>query len=164
MMNFLSEKKHFTNIRKHRVVQVSSALIQTSQTDSSLCVVSLQQRSGEAVKVHQLDVAIPLQLKSQLKKGQPCISEGDSDISDTMQFVMLTRKGNKQQVRWHLCAKLLHFFKNQAGHSSLLQVKSLFFNHILIPGSSSTLLGQNNLLRVCNSISMLQLFGRSSVE
>lgn len=125
-MNLLSEKKHFTNIRKHRVVQVSSALIQTSQTDSSLCVVSLQQRSGEAVKVHQLDVAIPLQLKSQLKKGQPCISEGDSDISDTMQFVMLTRKGNKQQVRWHLCAKLLHFFKNQAGHSSLLQVKSFF--------------------------------------
>lgn len=62
----------------------------------------LQQRSGETVKVHQLDVAIPLQLKSQLKKGgsaQPCISEGDADISNTMQFVMLTRKGNKQQVR-----------------------------------------------------------------
>lgn len=62
----------------------------------------LQQRSGETVKVHQLDVAIPLQLKSQLKKGgsgQPCIGEGDSDISDTMQFVMLTRKGNKQQVK-----------------------------------------------------------------
>lgn len=51
--------------------------------------------------MHQLDVAIPLQLKSQLKKGgsgPPCIGEGDSDISDTMQFVMLTRKGNKQQV------------------------------------------------------------------
>lgn len=61
---------------------------------------SLQQRSGETVKVHQLDVAIPLQLKSQLKKGvggQACITEGDSD-SDTMPFVMLTRKGNKQQV------------------------------------------------------------------
>ena len=57
------------------------------------------------VKVHQLDVAIPLQLKSQLKKGGPGgpggpvgPSEGDSDISDSMQFVMLTRKGNKQQV------------------------------------------------------------------
>lgn len=51
--------------------------------------------------MHQLDVAIPLQLKSQLRKGgsgQPCIGEGDTDISDTMQFVMLTRKGNKQQV------------------------------------------------------------------
>lgn len=60
-----------------------------------------QQRSGETVKVHQLDVAIPLQLKSQLKKGgsaQPCISEGDAEVSNTMQFVMLTRKGNKQQV------------------------------------------------------------------
>lgn len=67
-----------------------------------LCVLSPQQRSGETVKVHQLDVAIPLQLKSQLKKGgsgQQCIMEGDSDISDTMQFVMLTRKGNKQQVK-----------------------------------------------------------------
>lgn len=66
-----------------------------------VCVLSLQQRSGETVKVHQLDVAIPLQLKSQLKKGgsgQSCIGEGDADISDTMQFVMLTRKGNKQQV------------------------------------------------------------------
>lgn len=62
-------------------------------------MLSLQQRSGEPVKVHQLDVAIPLQLKSQLKKGQPCLGEADSDISDTMQFVMLTRKGNKQQVR-----------------------------------------------------------------
>lgn len=53
------------------------------------------------MKVHQLDVAIPLQLKSQLKKGPGgpvCSGEGDADISDTMQFVMLTRKGNKQQV------------------------------------------------------------------
>ena len=68
----------------------------------SVCVFPLQQRSGETVKVHQLDVAIPLQLKSQLKKGgsrEPCIGEGDADISDTMQFVMLTRKGNKQQVK-----------------------------------------------------------------
>lgn len=69
-----------------------------------MCVfLRLQQRSGETVKVHQLDVAIPLQLKSQLKKGgsgQQCIGEGDAqDISDTMQFVMLTRKGNKQQVK-----------------------------------------------------------------
>lgn len=64
-------------------------------------VLSLQQRSGETVKVHQLDVAIPLQLKSQLKKGgggQQCIGEAEADISETMQFVMLTRKGNKQQV------------------------------------------------------------------
>jgi len=52
--------------------------------------------------VHQLDVAIPLQLKSQLKKGggarEPCVGDGEAEISDTMQFVMLTRKGNKQQV------------------------------------------------------------------
>lgn len=52
------------------------------------------------MKVHQLDVAIPLHLKSQLKKGPPLGGgEGESDSGDTMPFVMLTRKGNKQQVR-----------------------------------------------------------------
>uniref|UniRef100_A0A7M4FQB5 Regulator of nonsense transcripts 2 n=1 Tax=Crocodylus porosus TaxID=8502 RepID=A0A7M4FQB5_CROPO len=58
------------------------------------------QRSGESVKVHQLDVAIPLHLKSQLKKGPPLGGgEGDSESGDTMPFVMLTRKGNKQQFK-----------------------------------------------------------------
>lgn len=52
------------------------------------------------MKVHQLDVAIPLHLKSQLKKGPPLAGgEGESESGDTMPFVMLTRKGNKQQVR-----------------------------------------------------------------
>lgn len=78
-----------------------TVLFHTDVSFLTAVILSLQQRSGETVKVHQLDVAIPLQLKSQLRKGgsgQPCISEGDGDISDTMQFVMLTRKGNKQQV------------------------------------------------------------------
>lgn len=59
-----------------------------------------KQRSGESVKVHQLDVAIPLHLKSQLRKG-PALGggEGEAESADTMPFVMLTRKGNKQQVR-----------------------------------------------------------------
>ncbi|XP_063304294.1 regulator of nonsense transcripts 2 isoform X1 [Pelobates fuscus] len=61
---------------------------------------NLQQRSGESVKVHQLDVAIPLHLKSQLKKGTSlCTGEGDTESSDTMPFVMLTRRGNKQQFK-----------------------------------------------------------------
>ncbi|RMC10467.1 hypothetical protein DUI87_13272 [Hirundo rustica rustica] len=61
---------------------------------------NLQQRSGESVKVHQLDVAIPLHLKSQLKKGPPLGGgEGESESGDTMPFVMLTRKGNKQQFK-----------------------------------------------------------------
>ncbi|XP_029472114.1 regulator of nonsense transcripts 2-like [Rhinatrema bivittatum] len=61
---------------------------------------NLQQRSGESVKVHQLDVAIPLHLKSQLKKGPPLGSgEGDPESADTMPFVMLTRRGNKQQFK-----------------------------------------------------------------
>ncbi|MEQ2184948.1 Regulator of nonsense transcripts upf2, partial [Goodea atripinnis] len=90
-------------------------------------------RSGEAVKVHQLDVAIPLQLKSQLKKGgsgQQCMGEGDSDISDTMQFVMLTRKGNKQQYKIlnvplssHLAAN--HFNQQQAEQEERMRMKKL---------------------------------------
>ncbi|KAG9489908.1 hypothetical protein GDO78_005690 [Eleutherodactylus coqui] len=61
---------------------------------------NLQQRSGESVKVHQLDVAIPLHLKSQLKKGQTLGSvEADTECGDTMPFVMLTRRGNKQQFK-----------------------------------------------------------------
>ncbi|XP_072309952.1 regulator of nonsense transcripts 2 isoform X3 [Eucyclogobius newberryi] len=91
------------------------------------------QRSGEAVKVHQLDVAIPLQLKSQLKKGggsQPSIRDGDADISDTMQFVMLTRKGNKQQYKIlnvplssHLAAN--HFNQQQAEQEERMRMKKL---------------------------------------
>uniref|UniRef100_G3W1Q5 UPF2 regulator of nonsense mediated mRNA decay n=1 Tax=Sarcophilus harrisii TaxID=9305 RepID=G3W1Q5_SARHA len=61
---------------------------------------NLQQRSGESVKVHQLDVAIPLHLKSQLRKGPPLGGgEGETEAGDTMPFVMLTRKGNKQQFK-----------------------------------------------------------------
>lgn len=61
---------------------------------------NLQQRSGESVKVHQLDVAIPLHLKSQLRKGPPLGGgEGEAEAADTMPFAMLTRKGNKQQFK-----------------------------------------------------------------
>ncbi|XP_019898460.2 regulator of nonsense transcripts 2 isoform X2 [Esox lucius] len=91
------------------------------------------QRSGEAVKVHQLDVAIPLQLKSQLKKGPGgpvCPGEGEADISDTMQFVMLTRKGNKQQFKIlnvplssHLAAN--HFNQQQAEQEERMRMKKL---------------------------------------
>ncbi|KAA8580103.1 hypothetical protein FQN60_005936 [Etheostoma spectabile] len=94
---------------------------------------NLQQRSGETVKVHQLDVAIPLQLKSQLKKGgsrEQCIGEADSDVSDTMQFVMLTRKGNKQQYKIlnvplssHLAAN--HFNQQQAEQEERMRMKKL---------------------------------------
>ncbi|XP_012995572.2 regulator of nonsense transcripts 2 isoform X5 [Esox lucius] len=94
---------------------------------------NLQQRSGEAVKVHQLDVAIPLQLKSQLKKGPGgpvCPGEGEADISDTMQFVMLTRKGNKQQFKIlnvplssHLAAN--HFNQQQAEQEERMRMKKL---------------------------------------
>lgn len=65
------------------------------------------------MKVHQLDVAIPLHLKSQLKKGPPLGSgEGDSESGDTMPFVMLTRKGNKQQVKDYLVViNICHLFQ-----------------------------------------------------
>uniref|UniRef100_A0A8B9JYB7 Regulator of nonsense transcripts 2 n=1 Tax=Astyanax mexicanus TaxID=7994 RepID=A0A8B9JYB7_ASTMX len=93
---------------------------------------NLQQRSGEAVKVHQLDVAIPLQLKSQLKKGPvpACAAETNADINDTMQFVMLTRKGNKQQFKIlnvplssHLAAN--HFNQQQAEQEERMRMKKL---------------------------------------
>uniref|UniRef100_A0A8C3FXV3 Regulator of nonsense transcripts 2 n=1 Tax=Cyclopterus lumpus TaxID=8103 RepID=A0A8C3FXV3_CYCLU len=93
---------------------------------------NLQQRSGETVKVHQLDVAIPLQLKSQLKKGprEPCVGESEAEISDTMQFVMLTRKGNKQQYKIlnvplssHLVAN--HFNQQQAEQEERMKMKKL---------------------------------------
>ncbi|XP_067284371.1 regulator of nonsense transcripts 2 [Pseudorasbora parva] len=94
---------------------------------------NLQQRSGEAVKVHQLDVAIPLQLKSQLKKSSApsCTADADTaDISDTMQFVMLTRKGNKQQFKIlnvplssHLAAN--HFNQQQAEQEERMRMKKL---------------------------------------
>ncbi|XP_062850136.1 regulator of nonsense transcripts 2 isoform X2 [Trichomycterus rosablanca] len=92
---------------------------------------NLQQRSGEAVKVHQLDVAIPLQLKSQLKKGPTpsCTADAEADI-DTMQFVMLTRKGNKQQFKIlnvplssHLAAN--HFNQQQAEQEERMRMKKL---------------------------------------
>ncbi|MBN3315558.1 RENT2 protein, partial [Atractosteus spatula] len=93
---------------------------------------NLQQRSGESVKVHQLDVAIPLQLKSQLKKGPPPVvgGEGDAEMVDTMQFVMLTRKGNKQQFKIlnvplssHLAAN--HFNQQQAEQEERMRMKKL---------------------------------------
>ncbi|KAK7896803.1 hypothetical protein WMY93_022128 [Mugilogobius chulae] len=66
---------------------------------------NLQQRSGEAVK-------------------------GDADISDTMQFVMLTRKGNKQQYKIlnvplssHLAAN--HFNQQQAEQEERMRMKKL---------------------------------------
>lgn len=70
-------------------------------SECSRCLVFVfKQRSGESVKVHQLDVAIPLHLKSQLRKGPPLGGgEGEAEAADTMPFAMLTRKGNKQQVR-----------------------------------------------------------------
>ncbi|XP_036432518.1 regulator of nonsense transcripts 2 isoform X1 [Colossoma macropomum] len=93
---------------------------------------NLQQRSGEAVKVHQLDVAIPLHLKSQLKRGPApsCTADTDADINDTMQFVMLTRKGNKQQFKIlnvplssHLAAN--HFNQQQAEQEERMRMKKL---------------------------------------
>ncbi|XP_051746053.1 regulator of nonsense transcripts 2 [Ctenopharyngodon idella] len=91
---------------------------------------NLQQRSGEVVKVHQLDVTIPLQLKSQLKKSPAPSCTADADISDTMQFVMLTRKGNKQQFKIlnvplssHLAAN--HFNQQQAEQEERMRMKKL---------------------------------------
>ncbi|TRY65401.1 hypothetical protein DNTS_023146, partial [Danionella cerebrum] len=95
-----------------------------------------QQRSGEAVKMHQLDVAIPLQLKSQLKKSQvpSCTTDAEgAEISQTMKFVMLTRKGNKQQFKVlnvPLSSQLAanHFSQQQAEQEERLRMKKLILD------------------------------------
>ncbi|XP_026066042.1 regulator of nonsense transcripts 2-like isoform X2 [Carassius auratus] len=91
---------------------------------------NLQQRTGDAVKVHQLDVAVPLQLKSQLKRSSAPSCTADTDISDTMQFVMLTRRGNKQQFKIlnvplssHLAAN--HFSQQQVEQEERMRMKKL---------------------------------------
>ncbi|XP_052440930.1 regulator of nonsense transcripts 2 isoform X3 [Carassius gibelio] len=91
---------------------------------------NLQQRTGEAVKVHQLDVAIPLQLKSQLKRSSAPSCTADTDVSNTMQFVMLTRRGNKQQFKIlnvplssHLAAN--HFSQQQVEQEERMRMKKL---------------------------------------
>lgn len=92
---------------------------------------NLQQRSGESVKVHQLDVAIPLHLKTQLKKGPTLTSgEGDANCGDTMPFVMLTRRGNKQQFKIlnvpmssQLAAN--HYNQQQAEQEERMRMKKL---------------------------------------
>ncbi|TRZ02758.1 hypothetical protein DNTS_029156 [Danionella cerebrum] len=97
---------------------------------------NLQQRSGEAVKMHQLDVAIPLQLKSQLKKSQvpSCTTDAEgAEISQTMKFVMLTRKGNKQQFKVlnvPLSSQLAanHFSQQQAEQEERLRMKKLILD------------------------------------
>lgn len=79
---------------------VYSCTFSSASTCSRCLMFVFKQRSGESVKVHQLDVAIPLHLKSQLRKGPPLGGgEGEAEAADTMPFAMLTRKGNKQQVR-----------------------------------------------------------------
>uniref|UniRef100_A0AAX7UEH2 Regulator of nonsense transcripts 2 n=1 Tax=Astatotilapia calliptera TaxID=8154 RepID=A0AAX7UEH2_ASTCA len=78
-------------------LQVSSALIQTSQTDSSLCVVSLQQRSGEAVKVHQLDVykILNVPLSSHLAANH--FNQQQAEQEERMRMKKLTLDINERQ-------------------------------------------------------------------
>uniref|UniRef100_A0A2C9JCU8 Regulator of nonsense transcripts 2 n=1 Tax=Biomphalaria glabrata TaxID=6526 RepID=A0A2C9JCU8_BIOGL len=67
---------------------------------------TIQARTQEAIKVPQLDIALPTQLKSKKKlavgivPGQGTVEkeEEDKDGSSALKFVLMTRKGNKQQL------------------------------------------------------------------
>ncbi|OCT89218.1 regulator of nonsense transcripts 2 isoform X1 [Xenopus laevis] len=101
------------------------------QALDKMMVENLQQRSGDSVKVHPLDVAIPLHLKSQLKKG-PALSTGevDPESGETMPFVMLTRRGNKQQfkiLKVPMSSQLAanHWNQQQAEQEERMRMKKL---------------------------------------
>ncbi|KAH9494812.1 Regulator of nonsense transcripts upf2 [Bulinus truncatus] len=67
---------------------------------------TIQARTQEAIKVPQLDIALPTQLKSKKKlcsgvvpgQGSGDKEEEDKDGSSALKFVLMTRKGNKQQL------------------------------------------------------------------
>nr|XP_006818844.1 PREDICTED: regulator of nonsense transcripts 2-like [Saccoglossus kowalevskii] len=58
---------------------------------------NLQHRNNELIKVPQLDVSVPVNLKTKLKVGDPLKREEVEKMH--VDFVMITRKGNKQQLR-----------------------------------------------------------------
>ncbi|EDO46900.1 predicted protein, partial [Nematostella vectensis] len=57
-----------------------------------LMVDDLHSRRGESLKVPSLDVAVPMHLKGQVRKAEGAVDE-------KMNFVLMLRKGNKQQYR-----------------------------------------------------------------
>lgn len=58
---------------------------------------NIQDRMRDAVKPQQVDISVPLHVKS-TKKTYEQLQEGPSD-SSTMDFVLMLRKGNKQQYK-----------------------------------------------------------------
>merc|ERR1719239_46345 len=69
---------------------------------------NIKARTQESVKVPQLDIALPTQLKQKTKKpgfiASPCLTtterliEEDESGESGLKFVLMTRRGNKQQL------------------------------------------------------------------
>ncbi|GFO15395.1 regulator of nonsense transcripts 2-like [Plakobranchus ocellatus] len=68
---------------------------------------TIQARTQESLKVPQLDIAVPTQIKNKVKKlGLPGQNAGDKeedkdkekDGTSSLRFMLMTRKGNKQQL------------------------------------------------------------------
>ncbi|XP_036368923.1 regulator of nonsense transcripts 2 isoform X3 [Octopus sinensis] len=57
---------------------------------------NLQARSQESLKVPQLDIAVPMHLRGQVRK-QFTFPQNNIEHNDTIKFVLMTKKGNKQQ-------------------------------------------------------------------
>lgn len=64
---------------------------------------NIQHRSQETVKIPQVDIPVPVNVKSSLKKSvtiqRGLESEIPSEDKNTINFVLMTRKGNKQQYK-----------------------------------------------------------------
>lgn len=58
---------------------------------------NLQARSQESLKVPQLDIAVPMHLRGQVRKQFSYSQNNIDTINDTIKFVLMTKKGNKQQ-------------------------------------------------------------------
>ncbi|GAB1609122.1 regulator of nonsense transcripts 2-like isoform X2 [Argonauta hians] len=61
-----------------------------------MMVDNLQARSQESWKVPQLDIAVPMHLRGQVRK-QFTFPQNSIEHNDTIKFVLMTKKGNKQQ-------------------------------------------------------------------
>lgn len=58
---------------------------------------NLQARSQESLKVPQLDIAVPMHLRGQVRKQFSYSTATIDAFNDTIKFVLMTKKGNKQQ-------------------------------------------------------------------
>lgn len=60
---------------------------------------NMQDRLRENVKLQQVDISVPIHFKSNTKKTYEQLQEPESDEKSVVNFVLMLRKGNKQQYK-----------------------------------------------------------------